>query len=90
MPSVFGVITEMPWKSHFAGKPLYAAAESVWGKNLLLTMSECERRFYIDWLVYIKNLMKELFCNSYAEMKRLAQDRYLWVQRQDLAFREWW
>jgi hypothetical protein len=39
-------------------------------------------------LSYIKNLMKELFCNSYAEMKRLAQDRYLWVQRQDLAFRE--
>ena len=39
-------------------------------------------------LSYIKNLMKELFCNSYAEMKRLAQDRHLWLQRQGLAFRE--
>jgi hypothetical protein len=41
-------------------------------------------------LSYIKNLMKELFCNSYAQMKRLAQDRHLWLQRQGLAFREWW
>jgi hypothetical protein len=39
-------------------------------------------------LSYIKTLMKELFCNSYAEMKRLAQDRHLWLQRQGLAFRE--
>jgi hypothetical protein len=39
-------------------------------------------------LSYIKNLMKELFCNSYAEMKRLTQDRHLWLQRQGLAFRE--
>jgi hypothetical protein len=37
---------------------------------------------------YITNLMKELFCNCYAEMKRLAQDRHLWLQRQGLAFRE--
>jgi hypothetical protein len=39
-------------------------------------------------LSYIKNLMKELLCNSYAEMKRLAQDIHLWLQRQGLAFRE--
>jgi hypothetical protein len=39
-------------------------------------------------LSYIKNLMKELFCNSYAEMKSLAQDTHLWLQRQGLAFRE--
>jgi hypothetical protein len=39
-------------------------------------------------LSYVKNLMKELFCNSYAEMNRLAQDRHLWLQRQGLAFRE--
>jgi hypothetical protein len=39
-------------------------------------------------LSYIKTLMKELFCNSYVEMKRLAQDRHLWLQRQGLAFRE--
>jgi hypothetical protein len=39
-------------------------------------------------LSYIKNLMKEPSCNSYAEMKRLEQDRHLWLQRQGLAFRE--
>jgi hypothetical protein len=39
-------------------------------------------------LSYIKNTTKELVCNSYAEMKRLAQDRHLWLQRQGLAFRE--
>jgi hypothetical protein len=39
-------------------------------------------------LSYIKTLMKEFFCNSYAEMKTLAQNRHLWLQRQGLAFRE--
>jgi hypothetical protein len=38
-------------------------------------------------LSYIKNLMKELFCNSYAEMKRLVLERHLWLQRKGLAFR---